>query len=113
MVDYPVSPGAGMVTEGRSDVTLADARTAGDQDALGLVDEAAVGKAHQLVLVDVAVAMIVNILQVGLIAEAGVPDLLVDAAVLPVVPLGFYQVSDKLVGGQVFWQVAATERRYI
>jgi hypothetical protein len=44
--------------------------------------------------------MMVDVFLVRFVTEAGIPDLLAGAAVLPFIPFSPYQMSDKLVGGK-------------
>ena len=73
-----------------------------NQDVFAFVDKAALGKVHDLTPVDISLGVIIQIPQVRLNAEVGMPYFLVDAAVLLVVPLCFDKVSDELVGRQGF-----------
>src|SRR6185312_8430679 len=97
VVDHPVSPATCVMSKGGSNITFANTCTSCNEDTFSFINEATVCQPHDLVTVDVAIAIIVESLKICLVAEAGILYLLVYTTVLPVVPFSIYQVSDQLI----------------
>jgi hypothetical protein len=85
------------MANGRCHVAFADPGTSGDQQVLVTGDKRAVGQAHDLVTVDAAVGMVMDVFNHGFITEAGLVDLPLYAAVVTVIPLSVHQVPQQLI----------------
>lgn len=96
-----VSFAAGLVAQGTGKVAFARACASCQQDVFSFFDVSAVGKAQELVFVQLPSGTEVELLDGGLVTEPCAAQVALHAAVLAVVPLVFHQQADEFIGGQV------------
>ena len=80
------------MANGGCHIAFADPGAAGDQQVLVSGDKRAIGQAHDLVAVQTAIGMVMDIFDDGFITEPGLVDLPLYAAVVAIVPLGVHKV---------------------
>ncbi|MNY54887.1 hypothetical protein D3C86_1908130 [compost metagenome] len=78
-------------------IAFTDPGAAGDEQILVAGDKRAISQSHDLVTVDAAVCMVMDVFNDGFITEPGLIDLPLHAAVMAVIPFGIYQVPQQLI----------------
>jgi len=98
-VEGPVTQRAGLPAEGAGQIAFTASGCAGDEEILAAVDKGAVGKRHELLLLEIALLTTVNLLKQGVIAQLALAEVERGSCLRAFLQLSLGQSSHKLADG--------------